>query len=264
MLIYNCGGRSIICCERSKRSRGYELHERRTYGKELAQALVRHERGAARVIPVILRPVYWQSAPFGKLQALPTDGHPVIGKNWHTQDEGFFAVAQGVYEVVKLLITEPGASSWVSHRADQMSAPLYPPQKQMLHSISPEVNATRPASSSSPSQPPPSSFSPTQPASFPQRPLSTTGQGLAGGGRQSKYIAIIAALLIILMAVSAWSLFKPAVSNATSQHTSGNTAMGNSDAGKAKATVAIPTPTPTPGFVPDGTITKNLKLTCAT
>src|SRR4051794_29872254 len=42
---------------------------------EMTRAMERHERGEARVIPVILRPVDgWQAAPFGKLQAAPTDG----------------------------------------------------------------------------------------------------------------------------------------------------------------------------------------------
>src|SRR5262249_20734840 len=37
---------------------------------EVARAMERHEAGTARVIPIILRPVDWHSAPFGKLQAL--------------------------------------------------------------------------------------------------------------------------------------------------------------------------------------------------
>src|SRR5438876_11871174 len=41
------------------------------YSIEMKRALERHERGEARVIPVILRPVYWQGAPFSKLQTLP-------------------------------------------------------------------------------------------------------------------------------------------------------------------------------------------------
>jgi hypothetical protein len=46
-------------------------------GVEVKRALERHEAGEARVIPVILRSCDWQSAPFGRLQALPTDGKPV-------------------------------------------------------------------------------------------------------------------------------------------------------------------------------------------
>jgi len=47
------------------------------YGIEIRRALERHEAGEARLIPVILRPVDWQRAPFGKLQALPKDARPV-------------------------------------------------------------------------------------------------------------------------------------------------------------------------------------------
>src|SRR5579884_3619424 len=42
------------------------------YNKEMQRAIERHERGEARVIPVILRDTLWQIAPFSKLQALPT------------------------------------------------------------------------------------------------------------------------------------------------------------------------------------------------
>ena len=56
----------------------------------------RHERGDARVIPVILRPVYWQGAPFGKLQALPTDAKAILSRDWQHQDDAFFDVAEGI------------------------------------------------------------------------------------------------------------------------------------------------------------------------
>src|SRR5690348_4507212 len=47
------------------------------YGIELERAMERHQSGEARVIPIILRPVHWTGASFGKLQVLPTDGKPV-------------------------------------------------------------------------------------------------------------------------------------------------------------------------------------------
>src|SRR5258708_4414882 len=37
------------------------------YSIEMKHALERHARGEAKVIPVILRPVYWQEEPLGKL-----------------------------------------------------------------------------------------------------------------------------------------------------------------------------------------------------
>ena len=69
------------------------------YGTEMKRAMTRHKTGEARVIPIILRPVDWYSAPFGMLQALPRDGRPVT--SWPNQDEAFFDIARGIRNVVK-------------------------------------------------------------------------------------------------------------------------------------------------------------------
>lgn len=76
------------------------------YDIEMKRALERHERGEARVIPIILRPVDWQNAPFGKLKALPTDAKPIFSSKWHTLDEAFFDVAEGIREAIKSLIDQ--------------------------------------------------------------------------------------------------------------------------------------------------------------
>ncbi len=47
------------------------------YDIELKRAIERHEAGEACVIPIILKPVYWNGAPFAKLQALPKNAKPV-------------------------------------------------------------------------------------------------------------------------------------------------------------------------------------------
>src|SRR5262249_33625189 len=47
------------------------------YDVELQHAMARHQAGEARVIPIILRAVEWENAPFGTLQALPQDGRPI-------------------------------------------------------------------------------------------------------------------------------------------------------------------------------------------
>lgn len=65
------------------------------YDIEMTRALERHEARAARVIPVILRPVdHWDQSPFGKLQALPTDGKPVT--LWANTDAAFADIARGI------------------------------------------------------------------------------------------------------------------------------------------------------------------------
>jgi predicted aspartyl protease len=64
------------------------------YDKEMMRAMERHERGEARVIPVILRPCDCQGAPFGKLQGLPRDMKAVT--SWTSRDEAFKCIAIGV------------------------------------------------------------------------------------------------------------------------------------------------------------------------
>ena len=66
------------------------------YSIEMQRAIERHERGEAQVIPVILRPVSWQRMPFGKFQALPTNAVPVTSGKWHSQDDAFYEVAEGI------------------------------------------------------------------------------------------------------------------------------------------------------------------------
>lgn len=66
------------------------------YNIEMTRAMERHERGEARVIPIILHHVYWYKAPFGKLQALPTDGKPIISSAWHTSNEALFDASEGI------------------------------------------------------------------------------------------------------------------------------------------------------------------------
>jgi tetratricopeptide (TPR) repeat protein len=71
------------------------------YDIEMKRALERHESREARVIPIIIRPVDWRGAPFGKLQALPTDGKAVT--SWPNRDEAWTNVAQGIRTAVEEL-----------------------------------------------------------------------------------------------------------------------------------------------------------------
>jgi hypothetical protein len=72
------------------------------YSKEMQRALERHHRKEARVIPVILRPIDWQDI-LGDIQALPTDAQPVLSPLWHSPEEAFYDVAQGIRKVVMQL-----------------------------------------------------------------------------------------------------------------------------------------------------------------
>lgn len=63
------------------------------YSIEVQRAMERYERGEAQVIPIILRPVFWRSSLFGKLQTLPKDGKAIT--RWGNRDSAFLDVAEG-------------------------------------------------------------------------------------------------------------------------------------------------------------------------
>jgi TIR domain len=77
------------------------------YGIEMKRAMERHERGEARVIPIVLRPVDWRSV-LGKLYALPTDAKPV--SNWRPQDKAFLDIAENIRKIVHEISQEKNSS----------------------------------------------------------------------------------------------------------------------------------------------------------
>ena len=88
------------------------------YEREMRRAMERHDRGEARVIPVILRPCDWHGAPFGRLNAVPRDGRPVT--KYPNQDESFLEITRAIREAAESFAsarpesgpTQPEASSF--------------------------------------------------------------------------------------------------------------------------------------------------------
>jgi hypothetical protein len=74
------------------------VHSDYCYSVEMKKALELHHAGQARVLPIILRPVDWQGAPFAKLQMLPAGAKPIM--QWKDQDEALEDVAKGIRNVV--------------------------------------------------------------------------------------------------------------------------------------------------------------------
>ena len=81
----------------------YFMNSDYCYLVEMHDAIERHECGHARVIPVLLRPVYFQRAPFAKLMSLPTNKKPITDASWHSIDEAFFDVAEGIRKAAEEL-----------------------------------------------------------------------------------------------------------------------------------------------------------------
>lgn len=69
------------------------------YEVEMKLALEKHERGEARIIPVILHPCDWHSTPFGKLMAVPMDGKPV--SKYPNMHDAFLEVTKAIRSVAE-------------------------------------------------------------------------------------------------------------------------------------------------------------------
>jgi TIR domain-containing protein len=86
------------------------IHSEYCYSVEMMQALERHDAGEARVIPIILRPVDWDDAPFSKLQILPANRRPIT--SWPNPDEAFLDVARGIRKAVKEYLSQKVREQW--------------------------------------------------------------------------------------------------------------------------------------------------------
>jgi len=69
------------------------------YNVQMQRAIERHERKEARVIPVILHPVYWNVPPIDKLQPLPDHARAI--STWRNRNEGYANVTGGIIKVIE-------------------------------------------------------------------------------------------------------------------------------------------------------------------
>lgn len=68
------------------------------YQVEMTNALERHKRGEAVVIPVILRECAWHQLPFGSIMAATIDGKPIT--RFASHDEGYVQVVDAVSRAI--------------------------------------------------------------------------------------------------------------------------------------------------------------------
>ena len=71
------------------------------YSAEILRAMERHQAGDARVIPILLRPVYMEDEPFTRLVSLPKNGKPV--SMWRNRDAAFADIAKEISRSIKEL-----------------------------------------------------------------------------------------------------------------------------------------------------------------
>lgn len=70
------------------------LASQEAYGIEMKHALERQARGEAVVIPILLRSVFYEGAPFAHLEMLPDNGEPIT--SWSNRDKAFENVVRGI------------------------------------------------------------------------------------------------------------------------------------------------------------------------
>jgi hypothetical protein len=72
--------------------------------KETERAMQRHHNREARVIPIFIRPVEIEGAPFNNLQGLPSADQPIT--RWQDRDEGWRMVAKGIRGIAKKMLKD--------------------------------------------------------------------------------------------------------------------------------------------------------------
>ena len=74
---------------------------------EVTRALERNASGKARVIPVLLRHVDWDTPPINEFSPLPRNRQPVKSSHWSDRDAAFLEIAKGIREEVTRLTANP-------------------------------------------------------------------------------------------------------------------------------------------------------------
>jgi type II secretory pathway pseudopilin PulG len=114
------------------------------YGVEMKRALERHERGEARVIPIILRPVLWEDAPFSKLQTLPKGAKHVVTAYLYTIDHALVDVAEGIRQAMKQVTTQSEAPVTGSNSQKPEKTALEPKPSSSMATIKPGLSSSSP------------------------------------------------------------------------------------------------------------------------
>lgn len=69
------------------------------WNKEVKDAIEKHEKGTAKVIPLILKSCLWQNTPFGNFQAIPKDGKPI--STWNNIDDAYYDAVKRIVNMIE-------------------------------------------------------------------------------------------------------------------------------------------------------------------
>jgi hypothetical protein len=80
------------------------LNSNYCYEQELQRAIARHEAGAARVVPIILRPCHWKPAIFAHLHGLPQNMKPITSWPKNKLDMVLADIVRGIDEAARVCL----------------------------------------------------------------------------------------------------------------------------------------------------------------
>ena len=101
------------------------------YDKEMMRALEKDKEGTTRVIPVIIHPCDWTSAPFGSLRATPLDGKPV--SMFANQAEALTQIAKDIRTIVEEIgCSTTGKEEKIEELAPEIVFPKNSPRSSNL------------------------------------------------------------------------------------------------------------------------------------
>jgi len=98
------------------------------YSTEMGRAIARHNEGSVVLIPILLRSIHWEDAPFAKLQIVPTKTKPIT--NWPDRDDAFRDITKHINKVIIKFQTTQDESSFLpktDQREEESLIPLSVP-----------------------------------------------------------------------------------------------------------------------------------------
>ncbi len=107
------------------------LASQEAYGIEMKHALARQDRGDAQVVPILLRPVFYEGAPFAHLEVLPSNGKPIT--SWAQRDEAFENVAHGINRILDRLSASRTSNSSANSMTTPSTSPPGPKHETHVH-----------------------------------------------------------------------------------------------------------------------------------
>jgi hypothetical protein len=92
------------------------------YSIEMQSIIERHNQGEAYVIPILLRPTYWQDTPLKQFSMLPNGAIPIM--SYQDQDQALLDVVVGIVRIARENIFHDIDPSRSSHRSPHEPIPI--------------------------------------------------------------------------------------------------------------------------------------------